>query len=65
MSRRNPYEFEGPAPDQPVWWTSLDDYAQQSAAPEVRAQETAAEMPEGAWERRVAMPLQPCVSASR
>lgn len=50
MSRRNPYEFEGPAPDQPVWWTSLDDYVQQTTAPEVRAQETAAELPEGAWD---------------
>ena len=50
MSRRSPYEFEGPAPDQPVWWTSLDDYAAQSTAPEARAEATAAEMPEGNWD---------------
>jgi len=50
MSRRTSYEFEGPAPDQPVWWTSLDDYAQQTTAPEARANEAAAEHPEGAWD---------------
>jgi len=50
MSRRSPYEFEGPAPEAPVWWTSLDDYAtQQDTSPSARA-DLAAEMPEGAWD---------------
>lgn len=50
MSRRSPYEFEGPAPEAPVWWTSLDDYAsQKDPSPEARA-ELAAEHPEGAWD---------------
>ncbi len=29
MTRRKPYEFEGPAPDAAVYWTSLDDYTLQ------------------------------------
>ncbi len=50
MSRRSPYEFEGPAPDAPVWWTSLDDYASQTdPSPEARA-DLSAEMPENAWD---------------
>ncbi len=50
MSRRSPFEFEGPAPDAPVWWTSLDDYAsQKDPSPEARA-DLAAEMPENAWD---------------
>ncbi len=50
MSRRSPYEFEGPAPEAPVWWTSLDDYAsQKDPSPEARA-DLAAEHPEGAWD---------------
>jgi molybdopterin-containing oxidoreductase family iron-sulfur binding subunit len=50
MSRRTPYDFVGPAPEQPVWWTSLDDYAQQTTAPEERARQASAEHPEGAWD---------------
>lgn len=50
MSRRSPYEFEGPAPEAPVWWTSLDDYAsQKDPSPDARA-DLAAEHPEGAWD---------------
>jgi molybdopterin-containing oxidoreductase family iron-sulfur binding subunit len=50
MSRRNPYEFEGPAPDAPVWWTSLDDYVlQQNPEPEARA-ELSREFSDGAWD---------------
>ncbi|MBK6531433.1 MAG: hypothetical protein IPF99_18040 [Deltaproteobacteria bacterium] len=37
MSRRKPYEFEGPAPDAAVYWTSLDDFTlQQSSDPAAR-----------------------------
>ncbi len=38
MTHRKPYEFEGPAPNAAVYWTSLDDFTlQQSADPSARA----------------------------
>ena len=37
MTHRKPYEFEGPAPDAAVYWTSLDDFTlQQSSDPAAR-----------------------------
>ncbi len=48
MTRRNPYQFEGPAPDAAVYWTSLDDYTAQQS-PDPKADEAlAAEFPPGA-----------------
>ncbi|MDB4929050.1 MAG: hmoA, partial [Myxococcaceae bacterium] len=45
MTHRKPYEFEGPAPDAAVYWTSLDDFTlQQSPDPAARAH-LAAEFP--------------------
>jgi MoCo/4Fe-4S cofactor protein with predicted Tat translocation signal len=45
MTHRKPYEFEGPAPDAAVYWTSLDDFTlQESADPSARAH-LAAEFP--------------------
>ncbi len=48
MTRRKPYEFEGPAPDAAVYWTSLDDFTlQQDQDPAARAH-LAAEFPASA-----------------
>ncbi|MBL8600295.1 MAG: TAT-variant-translocated molybdopterin oxidoreductase [Myxococcales bacterium] len=50
MSRRKPYEFEGPAPSASVYWTSLDDLTLQKN-PTAESQEAlTAEFPEKAWD---------------
>ncbi|MEZ4407316.1 MAG: TAT-variant-translocated molybdopterin oxidoreductase [Polyangiales bacterium] len=47
MSRRKPYEFQSPSHDAPMYWTSLEDRAEQvSNDPEARAA-LAAEFPGG------------------
>jgi len=50
MTRRNPYEFEGPAPDAAVYWTSLDDFTAQQSPGAAADPALAAEFPPNAWD---------------